>query len=132
MTEHWDLSYYVGTIDWNGRIMHWDPSNTRPWRETPHTGGIPWVGVNGISLGEKFDCDVDRTAPLIGRWFKELDLRLSSYHFSAPTFATLADGQDVVRANLERNVELFAQWSPRAMVVHADWIYRSEERRVGK
>ncbi len=123
MSEHWELSYYTATIGWNGRLMHWDADKARARLEAMHRAGIGWIGVDGINLCEKFDCDVDRTVELLAGWFAELDLRLSSFHFSSPTFAPLGGSQEAVRANMARSVELFSRWKPRALVIHADWIW---------
>lgn len=123
MTDHFELSYYTATIGWDGQIMRWDAPKVRAKLELMQRAGIRWIGIDGINLMEKFNCDVDATVALLAGWYKELGLRLSSFHYSGPTWAPLAGSQDVVRANLARNVELFAQWSPKAFVIHPDWIY---------
>ena len=130
MTEHWELSYYTPTIGWDGQIMRWDAAKVRARLESMHQAGIRWIGVDGINLLEKFNCDVDQTVALLAGWYKELDLRLSSFHYSGPTWATLSTGQDAVRANIARNVEVFSRWSPKAFVIHPDWIYGTGDGKV--
>jgi sugar phosphate isomerase/epimerase len=125
MTEHFEVSYYTATIDWDGPIMQWDAPKVRAKLEVFHRAGIHWMGVDGINLMAKFSCDVDETVALLTAWYKELGLRLSSFHYAGPSWAPLSGGQDAVRANLARNVTLFAQWSPKAFVIHPDWIYGS-------
>jgi len=125
MPEHFEVSYYVKTIGWDGPIMAWVGPKVRANLEVLHRAGIRWMGVDGINLLAKFRCDVDETVALLAGWYKELDLRLSSVHYAGPSWAPLSGGQDVVRANLARNVELFSQWSPKALVIHPDWIYGS-------
>lgn len=125
MTEHFELSYYVKTIGWDGPVMAWDGPKVRAWLEVLHRANIRWLGVDGINLLAEFRCDVDATVALLTAWYKELGLRVSSFHYAGPSWAPLSGGQDAVRANLARNVELFSQWSPKAFVIHPDWIYGS-------
>jgi len=122
MTGNWELSYYVPTIGWDGKIMRWDPKQARARLEVLNRAGVQWMGVDGINLMEQFNCDVDATVATLTGWYKELGLKMSSFHYSGPTFQPLDGGQETVRANLARNVELFAQWSPRAFVIHSDWM----------
>ena len=40
MTEHFEVSYYTATIDWDGPIMRWDAPKVRAKLEVFRRAGI--------------------------------------------------------------------------------------------
>jgi sugar phosphate isomerase/epimerase len=119
----WDLSYYMCVMAWTGSKMDFEPDKVRERLKIMKAAGIEWIGVDGINTLEPSDQNYAGVVSVFRDWLDKAGLRLSSFHYSGPTFAALDQGQDTVRQHLVQDVELFRAWQPRAMVIHADWIW---------
>lgn len=118
----WELSYYLNLMPWDGQMMRFYPDKARAELESVCKAGLKIIGAGGINLTERFDFDLAAAVPQVRGWIDELGLRLSSFHYAGPTYQPLAGGQEQTREVLAKSLEMFAQWSPKAFVIHPDWI----------
>jgi sugar phosphate isomerase/epimerase len=119
----WELSYYTCVLRFvagKGHIFEKEKvrSNLAMFKKI----GIHWIGLDGVNLLEPMEFDLQEAVHLLKGWFKEFGLKVSSLHYGGPTFASLSTGQDVVRENMVKHVEIFKLWEPGALVIHPVWI----------
>jgi sugar phosphate isomerase/epimerase len=117
-----DLSYYTCIVPWEGKRMVFHPEPARARLETLNAADIRWFGVDGINLCEPGESDYRKVVATVNEWMKELNLRMSSFHYAGWTYAPLDDDQGPVRDIMCESVEVFGGWRPRSFVVHASWI----------
>lgn len=119
--EH-ELSFYTTIVKWQGNGFVFEEKTVLRSLRTISAAGIRWIGIDGINIIEPCNSDLKKIVPLVRGWLDDLGLRVSSFHYASPTFASPDNGQEHVRDTMRRSLELFSAWQPRSFVVHAGWM----------
>ena len=122
----WDLSYEACVFGFvPGKGMTFAKEKVRSDLEIFKKTGVRWiciVGINPLEPLVPMGYNLQEVICMAKEWIEELGLKVSSFHYSSPTFAPLNAGQDSAREILVKNVELFKIWEPKSFVVHPVWI----------
>lgn len=120
--HEWKLSYYTKAMPFiNGKLTFDENEIHKEWSQIKEAG-IDCIGLNGINLSEKCECDFNNALLKIARMLDEFDFHITSLHFAGPTFLSLKEDQRKIQKDLEKYVETFSVWKPASLVVHASWI----------
>lgn len=114
------LSYPVGTVNWNGKVIERVPGEKIDRTlEMLKSCGISEVMLTGYTEVEPAEFDLAAGAAEIGAKLKALGMKGAQHHGLAPSYAPLDESQEEVVAQLIRQVEYTAALHADALVLHA-------------
>ncbi len=128
----WELAYPMGFVDYhfggNGiKSFKFNPQRTKQQIDDLASLGLRWAMTGGINPLDGPESDIEEIVRIGSQWLRDAGLKVTSWHMAGPSFHRLERSQETVVANMLRNVRLFAPFKPKAMVMHAGWIWDTPE-----
>lgn len=125
----WELSYSMGFVDYGTGMKSFAFNRERSRKQIDEFAslGLKWVMVGGINPLDGPEADIEEIVRVGGQWLRDAGLRVSSWHMAGPNFHRVSRSQDSAVANLLLNVRLFAPLQPKAIVMHAGWLWDTPE-----
>lgn len=121
----WELSYGMGFVDYGKgcKSFKFNPERSKRQIDEFASLGLRWVMSGGINPLDGPESAIAEIVRVGSQWLRDAGLKVSSYHMAGPNFHRLERSQETAVANLLRNVRLFAPFKPKAIVMHAGWLW---------
>ncbi len=119
MSDHYDLSYMVDTVTWNGKCVERLPAE----RYEPRIRLLKSLGVNALMLTgyvtvEPADFDVDEETKRVGGLLRSLGMCAAQHHGLCATFAPPGESQDEVVERIVRCARWTANLNSKVLAIH--------------
>ncbi len=128
-TGRWELAYCMGFVDYSNNFKGFKFNRQRTKQQIDELAalGMRWVMTGGINPLDGPEDAIKEIVEVGGQWLREAGLKMTSWHMAGPNFHRLERSQETAVANLLLNVRLFAPFKPKAIVMHAGWIWDTPE-----
>ena len=128
----WDLSFSMGFVDYSNafKSFKFNPERSKKEIDDFQKIGLKWAMTGGINPLDGPEEAIKEIVRIGSQWFEDAGLKVSSYHMAGATYNTMERSQEHIVKNMLANVRLFAPFKPKAIVMHAGWIWLEPEDKV--